>query len=260
VFYVYLDESGTGKIAAEPVTVVSGIILHADRDWAAARSKLGEVSELFAPGQAQLFFHAKEILNGGKRFPRDKWPEQVRHDLLYRLACIPKEMGLRVLYGQCNRVELMAERNASIKEATDTAYTVAILTCILQAEHFMRQNAQKEELATLVAEDGAGTKARVQRLFAHYNDPDYVQRMQLNVLRQVLPLTRFVDTVHFAQKERAPLLQMADVCAYSIRRRIAGEPYSDRFFAPLSEQLYHQPMKSSLTSLPSVRQPKARLS
>jgi hypothetical protein len=39
------------------------------------------------------------------------------------------------------------------------------------------------------------------------------------------PVDRIVDTVYFAEKDEAPLLQIADACAFCFRRYLAGQKY-----------------------------------
>ncbi|MGX4773891.1 hypothetical protein ACWAUC_29290 [Bradyrhizobium guangdongense] len=66
--YIYMDEAGTS--AKEPVSVVVGIILHADRQYVNAEARLDEALKLVptelqdwsGPGSGGLFFwHPKRF-------------------------------------------------------------------------------------------------------------------------------------------------------------------------------------------------------
>jgi hypothetical protein len=50
-----------------------------------------------------------------------------------------------------------------------------------------------------------------------------------------LALTRIVDTVHFAEKGYSSPLQLADVCAFAIKRHLMKTPENDRFYLALKK-------------------------
>jgi hypothetical protein len=56
-----------------------------------------------------------------------------------------------------------------------------------------------------------------------------------------LAFTRIVDTVHFAEKSHSSPLQVADACAFAIKRHLMAKPHSDRFYEPLKPRMIMRP-------------------
>ena len=47
MYYIYLDEAGTS--APEPITVVVGVLIHADRHWRGAANFPKSINDEFVP-------------------------------------------------------------------------------------------------------------------------------------------------------------------------------------------------------------------
>jgi hypothetical protein len=62
----------------------------------------------------------------------------------------------------------------------------------------------------------------------------------------LVPFQRVIDTVHFAKKSETAPLQIADVCAFAIKRHLMGKAYSDRLFIPLVDNLIISTEKDGL--------------
>jgi hypothetical protein len=79
VRYVFIDEAGTAP--KEPVRVVAGVIVHADKHCMQADEAVRQIQELIpAHIQEKLpVFHAKQIW-GDERL-RDNWPFEERKHL-----------------------------------------------------------------------------------------------------------------------------------------------------------------------------------
>jgi hypothetical protein len=87
---IYLDEAGISE--AEPVAVVAGIVVEADRDC----------------------FHATELFSGGRTFTRQKWNRELRWTILERLLSIPKELQIPVVAGLgCSRTSVRAGQDCA---------------------------------------------------------------------------------------------------------------------------------------------------
>jgi hypothetical protein len=74
--FVYLDEAGISD--GEPILVVAGVIINADRDLAAVEDYLLGLAREYLPDENpyRIAFHAKDIWHGHGLFPRDKWPRE----------------------------------------------------------------------------------------------------------------------------------------------------------------------------------------
>jgi hypothetical protein len=46
-------------------------------------------------------------------------------------------------------------------------------------------------------------------------------------------IERMIDTVHFVEKGQAPLVALADVCAWAIKRYMAGSKGAEKFMGAL---------------------------
>ncbi len=65
---VYMDEAGISHQAQEPFLVVSGVILHGDRDLNGVENQLERIMHRNIPERLRdgFIFHATEVFNGGK--------------------------------------------------------------------------------------------------------------------------------------------------------------------------------------------------
>jgi hypothetical protein len=93
-----------------------------------------------------------------------------------------------------------------------------------------------DEICMLVAEDTDLVKPAVKAAHAFLRDPNQLGGANWPEV-EGLPLRKVVDTPHFAAKRDSSLLQLADVCAYLITRRLRREDSSQPFFELISGQL-----------------------
>ena len=223
VRYVYLDESGTGDLSKEPYAVVAGVLLHADDEHYDVSVEIKAEVDNY-PKAKDGILHAKKIYGA-----RD-------YDLLERVVSIPKARNLIVLSGVAERQHFIDKEGGDIDKGTHRAYRSAFAMCLMQAQRWMHLNAASKEMATVVAEDRQQAKYHVKGLVremrdAQWQDPEVAET-------KMLPLTRLMDTVHFAAKDEARLLQLADALAFTIRRRIAN-PDGERFLSTHSAPALH---------------------
>ncbi len=221
VRYVYVDEAGIS--ANEPFTVVAGIIVHADSQYAYLEQSL---SSLIATVPAHLrdgfVSHAKSIWGNPKL--RDRWPLEQRKLFLRRMVGIPAELGVPIAIGICAR-GVMADPDERLS-LTEWHHVQAFGRCIALADYFIRTFGAKNEIATVVSEDIPTGKRSLKAVVKVLQEKPLPVPHERTIAShgppagdfQVQRITRVRDTVHFAAKEESPLLQLADACAYSIRR------------------------------------------
>jgi Protein of unknown function (DUF3800) len=237
VRYIYVDEAGTS--ANEPVTVVVGIILHADRDYARTEEKLARALESVPEKFRKDFvFHAKSIWADRKY--RDGWSRQERLKLLYDVMSIPRLLNLPVAMGMVRRNSFAPEGNPKITKI-QFQHAMAFYYCISRADNFIRDHGEDGEVATIVAEDTPGMHKFLRKIVNHLKDnPHYTKKENIiqNVLEKatgifnqklVDKVERVKDTVHFVEKKDGPLLQIADACAFAFRRFFAEESWGEEF-------------------------------
>lgn len=235
--YVYMDEAGTS--ANEPVTVVLGLIVDADRQLHQTETEL-DAALATVPAHLRPGFrvHAKEIW-GSQKY-RDGWSMQERVTFLLRVASIPRRLGLGLAFAMVRR------NTGGVPEGLEAAFTpaefhhfLAFKNAICRADWFMRSRARADEAATVVAEDVGKMKLWLKRalILARENPMHYPPELEapteadlasgLPPLAQVDYVERIRDTIFFADKSESPILQIADVCAFSLRRFFAGQSLGD---------------------------------
>ena len=98
--FVYTDEAGIS--AKEPVTVVVGLVVHADKEWMRATDLVSEaltkVPEKF---RENFTFHATAVWGSHKYRP--DWTFEDRLALLRRMMSIPNEVGCAIAFKESRR-------------------------------------------------------------------------------------------------------------------------------------------------------------
>jgi hypothetical protein len=234
---VYLDEAGISNPKHEPFVVVAGVIINADKEWLSVEQYLRDMVGRRVPidRRSGFFFHATELFSGGKTFPRETWPRELRWPILRELCEIPSIFGLPVVVSHISREEF-AKVNVGMNapEITIQAQVIASAGCTLTVERYMRNQANADEVALLIHENN-------QRAAAWLRGLHNILRTEIGMmpfvgyseLMKYLPLGRIIDTVHFAAKTDSSILQVADACAFACKRKLMGTKEADYFFEPL---------------------------
>ena len=121
----------------------------------------------------------------------------------------------------------------------DWDHICAFQVCIAETDKFLRRATAPEEVATLVAEDVEHMRKFLRRIMeglkrkSHHLGPEYIRqdvtdiRPELQTFGTALKVEKIIDCAHFAAKQEAPLLQIADACAFTIRRWINNQTRGD---------------------------------
>lgn len=98
----------------------------------------------------------------------------------------------------------------------------------------------------MIAEDNQDMKKSLRDMQGFGRAPDDTDKL-LPGWEEVLPFRRIIDTLHYARKVDSALLQLADVAAFVIKRRLMSTkrpiPEGRRFFNPLQKQIYEPVLK-----------------
>ncbi|MFA6967145.1 DUF3800 domain-containing protein [Bosea sp. (in: a-proteobacteria)] len=235
MYYIYIDEAGTS--ALEPVTVVAGVIIDADRHWRLASEMVADVLDEYVPAaiRPNFLFHAKKVWGGLKEY-RHLWTKEQRFDLIAAMASIPRFLPSAITIAKCRRDYRPPIDDRLSPHAFHHLF--AFTRCIARSNKYVRDWGSKNEVATVVAED-VPEKRKLLRIaleipeFSFPMDADHVivseseKRAGKVTQTNPGPIDRIVDTIHFVEKHQAPLLQIADACAFSFRRYFAGEEGGD---------------------------------
>lgn len=190
---VYLDEAGTST--HEPVTVVAGVIINADRDWKKLENYLLGVRDAYIPVHQRdgCIFHAKDISAGNKIYSdKDIWPIQRRQNFIKEILYARPLLGFSVSVGIARNLD-----NSKKNSDTLIRHLMAYSCCLLGCESYMRDFGDKDEIATIIAEDTPTAKKHIKR--AHLDMID--KNSTFPDFREYISIRHIVDTVHFAEKK-----------------------------------------------------------
>lgn len=246
----YLDEAGISNPRQEPYLVVAGIILNGDQDWQPLERHLRSIARRHLPGsdgERGFIFHAKDLWHGSGYFDREKWSRESRREILAELIRIPRKFHLPIVLGAVDRLEHHKITKRRIPAATDDQITVwaqadAYVQAVAEIDRWMSR-AARNEVVMLVAEDTPRAKGAIKLIHDGMirDDNAHYEEHGLDVFT-----TRYVvDTVHFAEKAHSALLQIADACAFVIKRHIMGKEDSNSLFQELLPQLVSPPRGDS---------------
>jgi hypothetical protein len=238
VRFIYVDEAGTSE--QEPVSVVVGLIVQADKEWLPAAQAVQSLRPTVPEKFRNEIFHAKTIW-GHKKY-RDDWSQEARVEFLCRLMSIPNRVGIGISWAMMRRTARVVPVPGYT--AVQIQHAHCFLGCVGAADTFVRQ-VGPGEVATIVAEDVPEVRKLLRHALtlARYQPPTVTGWGPSPATE--LRVTQVVDEVHFAGKEEAILLQVADACAFGLRRYFADQSYGDVFAHAVTggaklEEIFHK--------------------
>jgi hypothetical protein len=231
--FIYTDEAGIA--ANEPVTVVVGLIVNADTQWVPTVGRIFEVLKSVPEKFRQDFiFHATSVWADHKYRP--DWSMNGRVEFLKRMMSIPRESGLPIAYGLFYRDgTLNPDVNLTELKMTREQYqhVHAFEACMASADEYVNTFAAQNEVAAIVAEDipemrqrlkEATTQLRTGGLTVNARVTNQVQGTTVSSQRKVaMKIRRVIDDIHFAPKDSALILWLADAVAFGLRRHYAEQ-------------------------------------
>ena len=246
---IYTDEAGTS--ANEPVCVVAAVVVHADDQWRILESEIQRIVKEKVPAQIQENFHihATDIYSGGKIIKRDEWSWDDRLDFLKEIVCLPLVHDVPIAVGiefKDARLEKYIvdsdPRNQGPilrKKVNALAHLLAFNTAMEKSDSFLRKYLDGKEIGSVVAED----VDRMKQLLTDHGlmfrgqsieIPSEAQKPDaFHLAAGMVPkpyeyrIDHIVDVPHFVKKGKAPILQLADVCAFSFRHCLSRKPHGD---------------------------------
>jgi hypothetical protein len=230
----YLDEAGIANPQQEPFVVVAGVILHIDKQWRALHAHFDKLIEKFVPEHQRdgFIFHAQEIWHGTKTFDRKTYQGD-RKEVLKALCQTITEFQLPIVFGIADRRAIAKfvkdePGGKDPKTHTFTGFMAAFGEAAIRSDVWMRLYADPSECLSLVMENNNELKKYAKAVFRELR-----RKTPHPVLAKVrqLPITRIVDAPSFMDKSEAPPLQLADLCAFILKRWVMGKadihPYLD---------------------------------
>jgi hypothetical protein len=189
-----------------------------------------------------------ELFHGTKNFKREDWPFEKRLQILDDLAAIPKTFDLPICFGITDRKDAPQHLDgpASPSWLEQIIHANSFFKFVVHLEIIMRGSAQ-DEVAMLIAEDRDRVRKMLKIAHAMFRGraprryQEELEKIREGLIEKVMPLQRIVETVHFVQKSESSLLQVADICAFAIKRNIMKASHCERLYEPLDEQIVFRP-------------------
>lgn len=241
--FIYLDEAGTS--APEAFTVVVGIIVKPDLHWKRANSAVQRImstvpsnvmDRAFLKHRKSPIFHAKDVWNN-ERYRHD-WSKDDRKEFISQMISVPVREGMSICVGVASRnpdIKPLAEKMGMRLE--DFNHFEAMVMCLRRAGLFMRERCSEDEIAAAIYEDVpekrsmlAKALAVAQKAYTPIGDHHFRTTKQEIASgkifqREAFGVDEIKDGLSFATKNDAPLLQLADACAFGIRRFLCNQEY-----------------------------------
>ena len=243
---VYMDEAGISNPQHEPFVVVSGVMVDADKKLVAVERHLDSLVTRFIPEEHRdgFVFHANQLFNGGGPvFKRntDNWSLTERLKIADCLAAVPKKFKLPLCFGFVERAKFPSTIDVDVfarGDKTVAAHVIAFVTCAMQVEMWMRDHVPGE-VCMLVVENNEQARQLISDTQATYQSASALRKMYDGIIAereaQYFPYRRIKQRPLFEPKAPSSVLQLADFCAYVIKKRLMGDARYDRFFGPVYE-------------------------
>lgn len=233
----YLDEAGISNPKHEPFVVVAGVLVNADTQWQAVESYLADLADEYAPPEHRqnFHFHATELFSGGKIFPRDKYDKEHRWKILDEILKIPKKFKLPIAPGWVNRAKLSAKYlDEDSRQLTLRAQTVAFAVASYAVDFYMQngKDVANGEVASLVVENNYEVREQLKNFHKFNRNPRNAEMLRTQGYG-MMAYKRIIGTPHFEEKGDSSALQIADACAFAIKRHLMKTPESARFYGAI---------------------------
>lgn len=249
---IYVDEAGTS--ASEPVLVVAAVIVEPDVQLQAIEADLSRLIAKHVPEQLQpnFYIHATEIFSGGKRIKRDEWAFSERLEFLKLLLGIPIANNVPIVLScevkkdRSDTLDISAFGIPTAQQSrfrAQLAHVMNFSAVTERADLFLRRYLKGKEKGIVIAED----LPEMRKLLTHgglfYRDYHKGVTFGSDMLRKSASQERLgvepspveyridhiIDVPHFVKKEQAPMLQLADLCAFAFRRFLSGGSHGADF-------------------------------
>lgn len=260
---IYMDEAGISNNGVENVVVMAGCILHMDSQWTPLRERFGELADKYVPAEHRdrFVFHAKDIWHGsGIVFNRDTY-EGDRRQVLLDLCRAIAEFEIGIVYGVSKKdvvAQLISDDGpVPAKVVAQVCYMAALADATAYANKWIERYAANE-VTSVVIEDSPEFRRYGKLAFKAMRGDEMAK-----VIEEIVPglnrLHHIIDAPSYMEKADAPALQLADVCAFLLRRWFEGkqdvvEPLSIIFPQILSSRLSDEQLRSLAAEIKAKEQ------
>lgn len=224
---IYSDEAGTSGDPDDRVSVVVGLIVHADTQWEPVVVEFGRLVLNAVPRQylADFALHAKDLFNK-RKYP--DWPRAGRYALLKQVLQLPVRFNIPFSVGIVKRGG--APRVLGNLEQYEQDHLMAFTLCMGGADSYLRGRCPAEA-ARIIAEDLPRMKVFLNRAFMWLRqnslELDELPMGAPAMIKRSFKIRKIVDHPLYADRHASPILQIADACAFTFKRFFGGYSYGD---------------------------------
>jgi hypothetical protein len=220
--FIYIDESGIDR--RDRKTIVAGVLVRPDAHWRAVASRLEQLREEFIPTHLheRFVFHATDTYSG--RGVVGALSVARRKALMEAVLAIPMEFDLQVAFGFADRRD---EDDPAI------SHLMSFACCLKAANDLIRVN-MSPEIGVAVVEDNAAMRRHLKGM------SNFLRKEELPDILAKHPFDAIPDQIHFASKREAVMLQIADHCAFALKRCALRQKDGDALFQALDPAVTDQ--------------------
>lgn len=248
--YVFIDEAGTSH--AEPVTIVLGVVVDADSQIMKAERAVSEVIQAVPEEFAKDFvFHATDVWGSPKY--RDRWSMSSRKAILNEMMMLPRKLNAAIAFSLCKRSNPFNPLQFQQMGLSLAQYHhfLAFSNTVCMADRYIRNFGKFDEVGTVVAEDVPEMRKflklvpKVARKTPFVTRPEEIimtaKERELGYVTQEgdLRVTRIRNSVHFVEKSEDPIMQIADACAFGLRRYFSEQTFGEEFCQSIVGKKYN---------------------
>lgn len=247
---IYVDEAGTSD--HEPFRVVAGIQISSSAQWKAVAQEIENVRRKFLGEEltSDFVFHAKEIFNGGKTISREKWPFEQRLEYFKQMLAIPRRFNCVIHVGATKAHPYAAQPFGEETKITrsEMDHIFSFMQMVSACNRWMIKNLPASELAVLICEAiphrAKNIKLALRMLQTspiHFGPEHFADAGDGHSENFIGGASKIIDSVHFAEKQDALMLQLADAAAFAFRRRLAKLPEGENLLTALIGEVQLSP-------------------
>jgi hypothetical protein len=111
------------------------------------------------------------------------------------------------------------------------------MACLMKTEVYMRSLSQKSEMVSVVLEQNNEIQRRVPSLVAFLREPGEAAQELSKGWERCIPPRHLIDTPASHPKTSSSILQVADYCAFAIKRKLQGARNFQELTEPIAPQL-----------------------
>ena len=202
MYLIYVDDAGSGP--DQDIQSAAGVIVR-DTQWCDVESSIERIADDFASPKSRSKFelHTGDLFQSQGYF--QGWERKVGNEILERILKIIERLELPIVYGGVNKPNLR-DRYKYPADPHELAF-------LLLAERVERWFVEKapNEVGMFIADDSKG-KAEMRKSLRVYRKSG----IPLGIREE--RLEHIIDTIHFADSRESCGIQLADSCAYIIKR------------------------------------------